>query len=160
MDIILSDIYDSEDFHCMGLTIRNSDNFIVPYNGELYMVLIMETTGLYYPNEENLTYRYNYALYFFDRAVYIPQNTNLYKKITKKLPSLKRVNSDGGAFDFMEVCRLKDVLQEIVNQIRKNGGLTKEILEQYRQYLVDQKKMQPKSFQKIYNYFENLSFEI
>ena len=77
----------------------------------------------------------------------------LFQQITGGFPSLEALDENGGAADFMEVLRLGELFEELLETVSVSGTLAGQAAVQYGFYLEDMKKMRSASVQVLYEYF-------
>lgn len=149
LDLILNEIFSSEDYRTKGTAVQSVESFFARMGEICYLVLVMRKSS-------RTGARYAYALYSLTEGKYIPEHTTLFQQLTGGFPSLETLDENGGAADFMEVLRLGELFEELLETVSISGTLAGQAAVQYGFYLEDMKKMRSASVQVLYEYFSKL----
>ena len=147
-DLILGDIYNSEDYCNKGSSVRVLEQFFVTRNNELYLVLVMAHSGF-----DGEIIGYNYSIYSITKKKYIDKTSEIYNDLVSSFPELLNVEQ-GGCMSFLEKRRLTNMFLDLFDELYDRPEVNDGVLTCYYGYLDDMYKMKSASFQKIYAYFK------
>ena len=148
LDLMKHDILNSSDFPTKGWAINLKDMFILHDSESLTAVFIAEIGRL-----DGNSVSYRYVLYDMMKRETVGWNTPEYQTKTTSLPPIDEISYDGGRMDFSEKRRLRNALEQIVENIYASKQFDGTLREAYLSYLNDSKDKASPSMMKVYEGF-------
>jgi len=148
IDAIKTVIFNSNDYMTKGSAVELNDIFFYETKSGKYVVFIAQTSSF-----DGNAVSYKYAFYSVSGNQEVEEASELYHSLISILPQIHNNSMDGAHMDFYEKRRLRSLMDRLIEFFCTNNGLSNMQRDEYRQYLMDMKKMKSSAIQMIYDFF-------
>lgn len=147
---IIYDVLNSSDYRCRGYSISLSDYFLLEYNHNLFVVILVCRSTFSYEIIDH-----EYALYSISDNTYVSRSSALYDDIVSKLPDLSNISTCKVSISPLEPEAYLTPFRQILEELFCIRHITEDIQIRYTKYLEDLARIESGSAKDLYVFFES-----